>query len=705
MMSGSLKSWGVFRPLLRGLPLIIGLTVLSLLIAKKYLRYATPEYESTVKIKLADAHEGVSNSNLFKDFDLFASANKIGAEVELLKSTSLIGKIISELPLQTSVYRVGDIHKTELYKEAPFYIRLALTNSSYYGQVFSIVVKENKQLHLRAPDGTSLTGSFGELLKGQWGAVIILKNDSLLKSRPSLQLNDSYEFVAHTSTQQIAAISKELDVMAVDKDIPVVRISYKCPVAQKSADIVNALAAAYISDYIEEKFRSADTTAEFLDKQLKEYSRKLSASESSIEQFRTHHNIVNIPQETETDLRKIADLKKQLASVQMNLNAIDTLHEYIKKGKDHFLELAPNFEAFTDLLSTEMIKKTKELQGEKHELLTRYTTEHEKVKTVDRKLNDISAYLQESINNTEKNLRIKYNDLQETIHQSEQVFVGLPTREKQLTVMERNFGLNDQIYRFLHEKRTEAEIAKAATISFHRIISPGDIPVNPVSPNGTIIQIMALLLGFSGGVGLVYIVHLFKARVDNAEMIQRVSGIQVIGELPFFKKPELVSAFFRRWAIELSVKGILAPGSLIVCSSYSKNEGKGFCAIGLYTAIAESVQRVHYLDLSTIDPQSWLRPADWQNYLASLRVEYDVIIVRNLPIDLHPSSLPVMASATLNIVVLDSRLTHKDKIPETELLQQNLSLPALRFLLNRSGYNPSLFKGLIQFVKKINAKE
>lgn len=49
----------------------------------------------------------------------------------------------------------------------------------------------------------------------------------------------------------------------------------------------------------------------------------------------------------------------------MNLDAIKNLNNYISEGKDNYLELAPNFEAFNDLLSTEMVKNMKLLQAEK----------------------------------------------------------------------------------------------------------------------------------------------------------------------------------------------------------------------------------------------------------------------------------------------------------------------------------------------------
>ena len=95
----------------------------------------------------------------------------------------------------------------------------------------------------------------------------------------------------------------------------------------------------------------------------------------------------------------------------MSLDAIKELEQYMEKGKNNFLDLAPNFEAFTDLLSTEMIKRIKQLQSEKKDLLIEYTPNDEKVIAIDNKINDISSYLRESVSNTRKNLQSKFNDL------------------------------------------------------------------------------------------------------------------------------------------------------------------------------------------------------------------------------------------------------------------------------------------------------
>jgi uncharacterized protein involved in exopolysaccharide biosynthesis len=80
-------------------------------------------YESTSKLKLADLDEGVPSNNLFKELDVFSSANKIAAEIEVLKSQVLIDKVVQGLGFDVEIYRVGKIKSVELYDNSPFNVK------------------------------------------------------------------------------------------------------------------------------------------------------------------------------------------------------------------------------------------------------------------------------------------------------------------------------------------------------------------------------------------------------------------------------------------------------------------------------------------------------------------------------------------------------------------------------------------------------
>jgi uncharacterized protein involved in exopolysaccharide biosynthesis len=139
----------VLKPFLRGLPLIIVTVILSVIGAKKYLSYTTPMYESTAKLKLADIQEGVSNANLFKDFDVFANANKIATEIEVLKSTELIEKTITELPFHTEIFRKGEVRTVELFNNSPILIESTFNSDYYYDKKIEVVVLSKKKIYFK----------------------------------------------------------------------------------------------------------------------------------------------------------------------------------------------------------------------------------------------------------------------------------------------------------------------------------------------------------------------------------------------------------------------------------------------------------------------------------------------------------------------------------------------------------------------------
>lgn len=727
---------GTLRPLLRGLPVIVVFVTVAVLVARWYLRHTVPMYESTAKIRLADPHTGESSANLYKDFDVFASSNQIGTEVEMVKARVLVAKTLDSIEMQTLVYRVGKMIKTELYHDNPLLPHIAITDEKLYGKPLTIDVLSVSSYRVALPGSTrTFEARFGTPLTVPGAAIRIDRNDSLLREKADLQLTGKYLAIVYSREQAIDKIIAKLDITSVDKDVPILRLIYRSPVPEKAATYVNILANTYINDYVDAKYRAANITVNFLDRQLADVSKQLAASENTIERFRNDRKIINIRQETETDLRKIAQLKIQLANLQMSLAAIDSLDHYIQDGKNRFLDLAPNFEAFTDLLSTEMIKKLKQLQSDREDLLLRYTEKEDKVQVIDQKIKDISSYLQESIRNTRNNYEIKYRQISAAIDSAQQVFTGLPTREKDMAILERNFDLNEKIYNYLHQKRTEAQIARAATISFHRIVATGAIPDDPVSPNKVVIVAVSAILALLASIALIFTVHKAKAKVNSAAFIEKTSSTPVAAEINVYRKtPERIQ-HFTNLAIELELKKVLPPSAVVALSSFDDREGKTFVAAHLAIGLAAlskkillidvagntatklrwpsvfplinrkgealsaegpsgicptPIQNLYYLPIDTVDAVKPVLAEQWRKRLTVLRESYDLILIRNQSIRHSANALVYMATAEVNLFLVDARRTPARQIMEADLVKEKFHIPAMHFLLNRSQYNPSL---------------
>ncbi len=710
----------LLKPLFRGLPIVVLVVILSVLLAKKYLNYVTPMYESTAKLRLADVHEGVPGANLFKDLDVFASANKIATEIEVLKSDNLIGATLSQLPFGKEIYRKGEMRSSELFRDSPILIEGTFKTDKAYDKLYGLKVTSKTQFILMQPEvKTGISGTFGKPISIDGAKFFITLNENFIKTKKNVKIIDNYEFEFLSNENLMSKINKNLDIVSVDKDVPVIRINLKNAVPEKAALFVNKLAEMYIKDYIEGKYRAANTTVDFLKNEIGTANQRLTNSEENIQNYREKRNIINVTQETETNLRKISQLKIQQTNMKMNLDAIKDLNKYIASGKDKYLDLAPNFEAFTDLLSTEMVKTMKKLQSDKKDLLLTYTPEHEKVKIIDRKIKDLIDYQIESIKNTEKNLQVKYDDLSNDITESEKVFIGLPEKEKMLNILNREFNMYEKNYNFLNEKRIEAEIAKSAKIAFHKIISVGEIPKTPVSPIKGIIIVVSAFLGILGSILLIYIVHFAKAKVNDVYTIEKNSTIPIAFSTPFITKNESVLDNFLKEAIQMELKEMIRSQSIITISSYDKSKDHLFHSTNLIKALIAQGRKVLIVD-ATGHMEGEFSTNDYLNYsenkflsytktifleeIKSKLKNYDLCVIHNQSLKEDKLGLLFMSLASQNLMVLDSRKTAEKSIITIELLKDEYQLPNVWFVLNKAGYNPSIFleirKIWIKYIRK-----
>jgi len=669
----------LLRPIWRGLPLIVLCGGLGLGAAHQYLRYATPLYESTVKIKLAETNEGPINTTLLQSNDAFGN-NKIGTEVELLKSQFLVDKALTRLDFGISTYRVGEIRTSEMYKQSPFLVTMRLPNHRLDDQRFKLEVHSLDDLTLKTPSGQVVSGHFGQPLRVEGGEIIIRKNEKLLQTKSFSSLADKYEFVRHSHEQLMQDLLDHLDITSIDKDVAVIRVSFRSPVAEKAADIVNALSKVYMQDYLENKYKVVNSSVDFIDKQLQEVGRNLTHSEDAVAGYRNQKRIVNIEQETSTELKKISELKIQRANIHLRLSAANNLYGYMKTGSKKVLELAPAFEAFNDPLSNDIVKSIKDLQAQKHDLLLRYQPKEEKVVAIDQKLADLNAYLLESINNTRNTLTLQYHEIDGTIRESEKVFSNLPTQEKDLAVLDRNFQLNEKLYLLLHEKKTEAEIARASPTSFHRIITRGVAAEKPIAPNHSLVLAVSGFLGTLLGAVLAYLFAGIRATPNDPDDLQKESNLPLATWIPYLGTGPQRVAFFRQLVTRLELKGLLNQGTKLVITSFTDQEGHAFFAEHLAAALAnqgKKVRAIRILDPNTMNPEV---------------LDSELMLVQNLPLDQDSHSLAVMHGATVNLMLVDSCRTPLNRLRELEQLILEYRLPNVQLCLNRVGYRPSMLR-------------
>lgn len=518
-------------PLLKGLPIILLCTLIAAFLANRSAGYMTPTYESTAIIKLDDKNVGLGDARLYKDFDLFSSSHKINTEVEVLKSVELIQNAISESSLDINLSRVGKIKTSELLDESPFLIEYTFSDSTFYGVKWNVDVSADDELSIKhSSKEIRLNGAIGDTLKAENVQFVFHKNCELIESKKSLdtagkfilQIQDDYQIAKHIK-------NNGLDVMAKDKDVPIIRISYSSSIPEKASKVVNAIAGEYASDNVEQKRKAAESTLNFVDERIANVSRKLRAAEQKLEKYKLQNSIIDLDIQSETDLRKIAQLELQLDNIEMNESALDELNQYVQSGQ-LFEESAPH-SGFGDLLFTEMLKKLQTYHSTKTALLGKLTEAHPDIVALDKNIEEINAYLHSSIENTRNDLRTKAETIETAIAEHQEKIANMPSQQKSLVILERDFRHYNDTYNFLNQKRMEAAIAEASNISFHRILQYGETPKEASSPNTSFLTIVGGFLGFTLGCLLSYLLSFLIGGYRDSNTLKTLAGVNSVHEI------------------------------------------------------------------------------------------------------------------------------------------------------------------------------
>lgn len=703
----------LFVTLLKGSPIILVCLIAGLLIARYSIKYTIPEYRSIAKIKLDDHKYGMSSNNLYDDFDVFSSENKIQTEAEILQSPLLIKKALLKLNLTYKIWRKGQFKNTMLFKENPFEIKID-SNFSYKNKLMSFEVQKSSIVIIRNPLDESViaNGSIGEPIYVEGGFIEINPNVDILNEK-HLNINDHFLLLIPTEEQFIADIQKNLDVKAVDKEIAVLRVVYTSEDPIFAAEFINTLCEAYVEDYIDTKSKSAQKTLQFIDERMQSINQNLSNSENNLEAYKIEHNVVNTLQETETGLREISKLKLQLINMEMEEKATRDLQLYLSNG-DYYENTSINF-GFGDLVLTELVKKLKLYTDEKRDLQVKYTDQDIRVMNAQAKIDDVESYIKEAVNRNLTNIEIKRIEIETALRMLESQFEEIPTREKEMRNLEREFMNNETVYNFLFQKKLEAQIASSAMISFHRIIQPAVVSKEPISPNRVLITFVCGFLSLIIGVLAVFGRKIITGKIIAKADIERLTPTPVLGTL---KTDKSISNFeqYANLAANIISKTKERERSILITSSIRK-EGKTFLTEQLskvYSQMGYTVAVLHLnpFDHSNVDytfseqlssinfkvkkaePTHFgysqmcnsssliLAHKNFVQCMKEVKIKFDIILMDSPASVISPDAANLVKYCDFGIYLVRSKYSKAQFISNVDLIQEETGFDQMHIVLN-----------------------
>ena len=592
----------------KNLPWAILLISICVFVAFLYIRYTNVKFQSYAELKLNKRSEAsVFGFNPLKEEN--SNLNTLSGEVELIRSKLFLKQVINKLPLDVSYHVIGRFKNEERYKFTPFTVSYEKSCASYGQKIYvDIIDKERFKLTTNPDQENWTTQKFGE--------YFIFNGCSYKLETTSSYFNtERLFFIISTPESLMSYVESKLSVAPENLNANTIKITFEDYNPYKVQAIVEQVSELYTKYSKEQKNRANQLKIEFLNKQLRQTENELSNYETYIEEFTIKNKTVNPSEDVSRLISEMVKMDSILYGINYQLAEIKNIQsqldeDTLKFDKINYLVLPANMQPLFEEFS--------ELKREYQMAKTRYKKESQVLLQRSIEINALKDRINNYLFNKVEILHDRKGTILNRKREIENKFNQLPAKTNELNKKMRFYSLYEELYLSLMQKKTEFEIAQAGTLSEVDILTPANLPKNPIGPSTNLIYIGSFAVGFILSFIFIGIRYLLYDEINSIHELERLTSIPIIAKISRLKryvakksgvivseKPRSqISEAFRTLRTSLDFIGIKDGKKVISISSTTSGEGKTFISVNLAAILALSNKKVIILDLDMRKPRA-----------------------------------------------------------------------------------------------------
>jgi tyrosine-protein kinase Etk/Wzc len=597
-----------------------GALFITLSLAYGINRYSGEIYSVSSTLLIQDyQHDGVQTglTSIIPGGDIFKSNQNLLNEIGILKSFKLNYSVIKDLPefqiVYVSVGRRG-IAETRLYKSCPFEV---LTDSVERQPRIPVHVfidsKVEYRLEIEGIPGFT-THKFGEEYNKNGFKFTLRLRDSVNYVPGKNDLSKKYYFYFVSPEGVANSYRSNLRISPIQEGATIVTLTVTGPVAAQEADYLNKLMENYLGYGLDNKKATADSTITFINKQLGIIADSLKLAEGKLEDFKLSHKILDISREGTMIQNRMEKYETVKATLDLQKQYYDYLTNYVNIRNESGDIISPAVNGISDPTLNSLVENLARTLQNKKRLSFNMAENIPAIDFINKEIELARASLRENLKSSMSELNISYENVMNQIAEENRNLLKLPGTEREMISIQRKFDLNNSVYTYLLEKRAEAGIAQASTVSENRIIDRSSTLNSPqIYPNRKKNYFLAFLIGiFIPVIGIFSIDYLNNKIIDKRDVEKRtkapilgfISHSEYKNEIPVLSKPgSTLAESFRsvRTALKYYVKE--SETLVISISSTISSEGKTFISVNLATIIAMLGKKVLLVGLDLRKPR------------------------------------------------------------------------------------------------------
>ena len=439
-------------------------------------RYADRVYQVSSTIYIKEQKMGMDAAAMMTGMN-FRNRGNVDNEIDVLRSRMLAEKTLKKLDFDVSYFAKGRIATVEQYGDNPFTVEIDYSEPQMVGVVYNVTLLDDGRFKLSAEskdaaiydfandmfvgrkENIDISGvySFGDTIRNGNNVFRIILNkhynyDRDSKTKLMFRLNDLNSQIKMMSNMSVATTSKESTILLV---------TLKGSNPRKITTYLNQLCSEFVLRDLESKNRVSENTIMFIDNELVGIQENLNKAEVDLQNFQQGNDFMNLSTQAEDLFNYLKEQERRRAELELNLKYYNDLKEYVTENLNEPDKLiAPSAMGIQEPLLNSLVSKLVELSSKKSIQLITSTEKNPIVVTIDQQISQTKQTLLENINNMINNTKLTLKEIDGNISNLDVQVKSLPETQRQLIGYERKFAYSENLYNFLMQRRSEAQILK-----------------------------------------------------------------------------------------------------------------------------------------------------------------------------------------------------------------------------------------------------
>ncbi len=569
-------------------------------------------YKKTASVMMRDSGKGkdATSTRILSELGVDEGAANLANESIILKSTSLMRRVVDTLGIGTTYWAQQRFRLVELYEASPL---MAVFSGlpEQRGCEVTVTPVDDAGYTLsylsQAGEPVALEGRYGEQLRLPFATITV---------QPTPRMGDEWKGRAVTIRCEAPAVATGnlLAAFSVtrpdEKDSSLLQMTLTSTNPRKAEDVLNELIEAYNSQSLEERRESSRKTQEFITNRLAELGRDLSEVDRRIVDSHTGSGIVvDADTKLSADFGSAQEMEKSIFDLQTQIKLAATLSGELDRAEKDGGLLSIDTGLADDSLSSK-IETYNEAWMEYNKISQSAGSKNPIVVSLRDQMSATLRAARRALQNHRNNQQLLLRELEGKQKGLEQRLEATANRQRELTPLMREHKVKEELYMLLLTKEQENALALYIAEPSARPLETAHGSDWPIAPNTRVFTLAGAAGGGAACLLLIIGIGMLNTKVRSKHDLEGYSKLPTVGELPQLTRREKKKGIFTpgghstmaeslhilRNNVDNLVPRMAEGGPVILITSTIPGEGKSFITTNLAQAFAQAGRRVLIVD-------------------------------------------------------------------------------------------------------------